>query len=321
MILIIAEHRMGEIRDTTYEMLSKANSLARELSTNTETLLLTNEENGLIESIEPWTDKILLSEDPEYENYNADIYRQAISQVISERNPSLVLMGQTSQGMDLAPALSAELDMPLLTNVIDIEKGESLKMERQIYGEKINSTVEFTKEDPYIITIRPGAFQSENPPELSGEIEKIEISLDSDEVFREFLEYIEPEEGEVDITNSEILVSIGRGIEDEENIEVVEELAEELSAHLAGTRPVIDNSWLPEDRLVGQTGKTVKPKLYLAIGISGQSNHVIGIKGSDTIVAVNKDAEAPIFQVADYGIVDDFMNVVPALTEKLRELS
>ncbi|KXB04375.1 hypothetical protein AKJ50_02475 [candidate division MSBL1 archaeon SCGC-AAA382A13] len=318
MVLVLVEHRQGEIRDITFQMLNKANELAEETDSKVSAVLLTAESKDFVEELKPWTDEILLHKDSKYENFNSDIYEQALTDIIEDKNPKLIMIGHSAQGMDLAPSLASSLNLPLAPNIVNLWwKDDDLVTEREIYGGKVNSEVRFKKEAPYLVTVQSAAFEAEEAPGLDANLVEIEPSIEDSEIFKKFLEYVEPEAGEVDITASDILISIGRGIEDEDNMDIIEELAEEIGADISGSRPVIDNGWLPEDRQVGQSGKTVTPKLYLAIGISGASQHVIGMKGSDTIVAINKDPDAPIFEVADYGIVDDLFKIVPKLADLL----
>ncbi|KXA90641.1 hypothetical protein AKJ62_00290 [candidate division MSBL1 archaeon SCGC-AAA259D14] len=320
MVLVLVEHRQGEIRDITFEMLTKAAELADETDSKVSAVLLTDDADGFIDELKPWADEILLHEDPKYEFFNSDVYEQALVDIIADKTPDLIMIGHSAQGMELAPSLASETDIPLVTSVIDMwwEDGE-LVSERQIYGGKVNSEVRYNKKDPYMVTVQAASFEAEEAPNLDGSIIEIDPSIDDSKVFKKFLEYVEPEAGEVDITASEILISIGRGIGEEDNLDIIEELAEAVGGDISGSRPVIDNGWLPDDRQVGQSGKTVTPKLYLAIGISGASQHIIGMKGSETIVAINKDPDAPIFEVADYGIVDDLFDIVPKLTETIKE--
>lgn len=320
MILVLAEHREGELRDITFEMLGKAAELAEERDSKVTAVLLADDADEFIDELKPWGDEILVDEDSKYETFNSDVYQQVLVDLIEEREPELTMIGHSAQGMDLAPSLSTEVEIPLVTSVIGLwwEDGE-LVTEREIYGGKVNSEVRFNKKDPYMVTVQAASFPAEEDPGLDGSVIEIEPSIEDSKIFKKFIEYVEPEAGEVDITASDILVSVGRGIEDKDNLDIIEELAEALGADISGSRPVIDNGWLPDDRQVGQSGKTVTPKLYLAIAISGASQHQIGMKGSDTIVAINKDSDAPIFEIADYGIVDDLFDVVPALTKVIKE--
>jgi electron transfer flavoprotein alpha subunit len=197
--------------------------------------------------------------------------------------------------------------------------GDKPKPTRTFYGGKLDAHMSVKDADIYLLTLREGSFPADEPSK-SGEIVKTDNPVSADLSFRQFVEYVEPEVGDVDITQSNLLVGVGRGIREDKNLPVMEELAQALGADLAASRAVVDAGWLPQDRQVGISGKTVKPKLYLAVGISGAFQHVTGMKGSDVIVAINKDPDAPIFGIADYGIVDDLFKVVPKLTEKLKEL-
>jgi len=274
-----------------------------------------------VEQLKSWADKILVVEDDKLENFNAEAYQRVLSHLIKERKPILTLIGHTSFGMDLAPALAAELGIPLATDCIGFELQDGrLVAIRQMYGGKVNARISF-KTAPYMATIRSAAFKAEEPG-LSAEVEKAPSPLTEEITTKRFLEYVEAAVGEVDITQAERIVAVGRGVgdySDEKVRSIIEELANELGAVIACSRPIVDKGWLPKDRQVGTSGKTVKPKLYLALGISGAFQHVAGMSASETIVAVNKDPKAPIFTVADYGIVDDLFKVVPVLTEKVRE--
>jgi electron transfer flavoprotein alpha subunit len=186
-----------------------------------------------------------------------------------------------------------------------------------MYGGKVSATVVFCPAHTYMATVRQAAFPFEEGELLGGEVMAVDSPLTEEVKYRKFLEYVEAAVGDVDITQADVVVAVGRGIKEEENLALVKRLAQALGGVLAGSRPVVDAGWLPPDRQVGQSGKTVKPRLYLAVGISGASQHVVGMKAASTIVAINKDPDAPIFKVAHYGIVDDLFKVVPALTEQL----
>lgn len=320
MVMVLAEHREGEFRDITFEMLTKAAELADEADTKVAAVLLADDASDFVDELEPWADEILVDEDSKYETFNSDIYEQALADLVDEREPEIIMIAHSSQGMDLSPSLATELDIPLSTSVIDINwEDDEIATEREVYGGKINSEVRFNAEGPYMVTVQAASFEADEAPGLDGNVIEIDPTIEDSQVFKKFLEFVEPEAGAVDITASELLVSVGRGIEDEDNLDIIEDLADAMGADVSGSRPVIDNGWLPDDRQVGQSGKTVTPKLYLAVGISGASQHVIGMKGADTIVAINKDPDAPIFEEADYGIVDDLFDVVPELESIIKE--
>jgi electron transfer flavoprotein alpha subunit len=188
-----------------------------------------------------------------------------------------------------------------------------------VYGGKVNVKASLRKSDSYIVTLRPATFEVQEVKPLGGEILEVPSPLKEDIPYKKFVEYFEPPAGGVDITAADILVSVGRGIKDAENLPMVENLAKALGGVVSCSRPIVDKGWLPSDRQVGTSGKTVKPKLYLAVGISGAFQHVSGMKNSDIIVAINKDSKAPIFRAADYGVVEDLFKVVPVLTNKILE--
>jgi len=223
--------------------------------------------------------------------------------------------------MDIAPALAVQLKMPLATDCIGIDvTGETFAIIRQLYGGKVNSAVSFLKSGPYMITVRTGAFPVVEKEPFPGEIVSVPSPLTDEGLAKRFLQYVEAAVGEVDITQADVLVSVGRGIKEAENIPLVKELADMLGGALSCSRPVVDKKWLPKDRQVGTSGKTVKPKVYIAIGISGAFQHIAGMKGAGTVIAINKDPKAPIFGVATYGIVADLFKFVPVLKARVKEL-
>ncbi|HDM35940.1 MAG TPA: electron transfer flavoprotein subunit alpha/FixB family protein [Candidatus Syntrophoarchaeum butanivorans] len=317
-IFVLAEHRNGELRDVTFEMLSGARNLADKMGATVTAVLLGSGVNEMAEKLKSYANKVLVVDDPKLENFNAEIYQKVLSKLIKDHKPVVTLIGHTAFGMDLAPALAVELGLPLATDCIDLDAVDGrLVVTRQIYSGKVNAKVAL-KGDQFIATVRSGAFSIEEGA-LNGEIVTESVTIE-DVPYRRFLGYEEAEVGEVDITQADYIVSVGRAIKDQENIPLVQELADVLGGVLACSRPVVDKNWLPKDRQVGSSGKIVKPKLYLAIGISGAFQHVAGMKDSGLIVAINKDPKAPIFNVADYGIVDDLFKVVPVLKEKIKEI-
>lgn len=321
MILVLVEHREGKVRDVTFEMLGRAAEIGDEEDLEVKAALLAAEPDEYVEELEPWADEVLVAGDDAFGHFNSDVYQQVLAGLVRAHEPELVMLGHTAQGMDLAPALAAELEAPLLTDLVDLSWDGEWLGEREIYGGRFNSEVRDDGGGTCMVTAQPAAFSADEAPGLGGSVREVEPEVDPDPVLKRFVELVEPEEGDVDIAASEVLVAVGRGIEDGENLEIVEELAEVLGAELAGSRPVIDNGWLPEDRQVGTSGKTVTPGLYVAVGISGASQHVIGMKGSETVVAINNDPDAPIFEAADFGIVDDLFDVVPALVDEVRSAS
>jgi electron transfer flavoprotein alpha subunit len=318
-ICVVAEHRKGKLRDITFEMLFKARELCETTSHNLTALLLGGKNTGLADDLARRADRVLVFEDDRLETFNADLYKDILNRVIQEDHPFMTLIGHTSWGMDLAPALSIKTGLPLATDCVDIQTADGRPMVvRQIYSGKLFSKVSFKESPGYLITVRPGAFLPPDDAETtSGEVVKQDMPADLEPPRKTFVEFVETGAGEIDITQADLLVSIGRGVGEQENIAAIRKLAERMGATLSCSRPVVDKNWLPKFHQVGTSGKSVRPKVYLALGISGAFQHVAGITGAGTVIAVNKDHKAPIFRVADYGVADDLFKVVDALKDKL----
>ena len=250
---------------------------------------------------------------------NAEVVRKALVNILPKGG--IVLVPHDTFGMDLAPGLSIKMDAAFAADVVDFEgtDGDLLKMVRQELGGAVSTHVTCDISAGAVINVRPGAFAPDESKAASGTVEDKSGEAGDLATGRRFLEVVEAEVGDVDITKSEVLVSIGRGIEDEDNIEVAQELAEAMGADLACSRPIVDAKWLEKSRQVGTSGQTVKPKVYLAMGISGSFQHMGGIKGGPFIVAVNKNPKAPIFQMADIGVVEDILEFMPELTDKIND--
>lgn len=321
-IVVLAEHRQGQVRDITYEMLTKARELAAKTSAEVIAVMLGKNMKEHAKAIAEYAKSVLVVEDEKLEDFNSEAYRTILTKLIAEHKPILLMMGHTSYGVDLAPRLAAALNLPLATDCIDlIFEGDTLKVTRQMYGGKVNVNVTVRKAETYVATIRQATFAPQKPtPPETGQITEIPSPLTEEIQEKRFIQYLLPPPGGVDITAAEKLVGVGRGIKDAANIQIVEQLAKTMGAVVSCSRPIVDKGWLPTDRQVGTSGKTVKPKLYLAVGISGAFQHILGMKGSDLIIAINKDPKAPIFSFADYGIVDDLFKVVPALNNKIAEI-
>lgn len=253
---------------------------------------------------------------------NAEVLRGMLVHLLP--GDGIVLVPHEHFGMDLSPGLSVKLDAAYLSDAIAFEEVTDgvLKAVREEYSGQVSTHVSCHISNGAVITIRPGAFTPDESKSESGQVvDKTEAALQSGVpgANRRFIGIVEAEVGDVDITKSDVLVSIGRGIEDEENLEMADELAEAIGADVSCSRPIVDAKWLEKSRQVGTSGQTVKPKVYLAMGISGSFQHMGGVKGAPFIVAVNKNPKAPIFQVADVGIVEDIVEFIPALTEKIKE--
>jgi electron transfer flavoprotein alpha subunit len=321
-MFVLAEHRQGQLRDITFEMLTKARELAEKTNADLTAVLLGKNVREHAKNLAEYAKRVLLVEDDKLEHFNSDAYQKVLSHIFKERKPILTIIGHTSYGVELAPRLAAALNVPLATDCIDLAfEGDTFTVIRQMYGGKVNVKAVLRKTEGYMVTVRQATFQVQKPPTpANGEIEEIPSPLTEEITTKRFLQYVLPPPGGVDITAAEVLVGIGRGIKDQSNIPMVEELAKSIGGVLACSRPIVDKGWLPSDRQVGTSGKTVKPKLYIALGISGAFQHVLGMKNSDLIIAVNKDPKAPIFSFSDYGIVEDLFKIVPPLRNKINEL-
>jgi electron transfer flavoprotein alpha subunit len=319
-IFVLAEHRQGELRDVTLELLAKGRDLASALDKGLTCVLLGSNVDALAGKIREHADHVVVVDDEKLENFNAESYQIVLKALLSEKKPDLTLIGHTAFGVDLAPALACDMGVPLATDCVDIRpKNGTFLATRQVYGGKMDQIVSFGDVGHLMVTLRAGVFQP-GEGSASGEIVVADSALTEDVAYRRFLQYIEEAKGDVDISGAEVVIGVGRGIKEQENMALVEELATQLGGVLACSRPVVDAGWLPKDRQIGSSGKTIKAKIYVAIGISGAFQHVSGIRGTETIVAINKDPSAPIFGEADYGIVSDLFKAVPSLTEKIKEL-
>ena len=314
-VFAIAEIGSKELDPVSIELLNLANAIKGDGTS--EAVVIGDDVSSYAEELAQHADRVWKVEDSELKNYNPELYVDVLLQLFSKEKPDVVLVANSSRGAEYAPVLAVKLNAPVVTDIVGLDVSNGVRATRYIFQGKLLVDVLVREAETYVFTVRQGVFKDECT--VQGEIVDSGIKP-SAEVKREFVGIVEPEAGEVDISQADVVVSVGRGIDDASNIELAEELAEVLGGVVAGSRPVIDSGWLPKDRQVGISGKTVKPKLYLALGISGAFQHIMGMKDSELIVAVNKDPEAPIFGVAQYGIVGDIFDVVPALIEKLREI-
>ncbi len=320
-VFVLAEHRQGELRDITWELIAGGRDLASKTGGSLTVLLLGNEVDSMAQALSKGCERVVLVNDPKLEHFNSELFQEVLSDLITRESPFLTIMGHSSIGMDLAPDVAVRLDLPLATDCIGLEYiGDKLFAIRQLYSSKVNARISFSDAKGYLATIRPGAYQAVEGAQMEGEVVSIDSPLTEEVKRKVFIEYEDEEEAEVDISQADIIVAIGRGLGDEENIPQIESLAEAIGGVVACSRPVVDKKWLPKYRQVGTSGVTVKPKLYMALGISGTFQHMGGVKGSPIIVAINKDKNAPIFRVANYGIVDDIFKVAPLIEQKIREL-
>jgi len=314
-VLVVVEHRAGVVQDTTFELLGRARALAAESGGRAVALLLGSGTDALAGSLGA-ADHVIAVDDPALSEFTPTSYQAAVVPIVRDREPRLVLVANTGPGMDIAAGLSAATGLPLAAYAtgVDLDGGEPV-VTCQLYAGKIEARVRFAG-GRGIATVVAGSFPMEagtaagTPP-----VERVAPPA-SDQRVR-FKSLIEPESGDVDITRESVLVSIGRGIGEQDNIELAEELAAALGGAVSVSRPLADAGWLPRSRQVGKSGLKVKPRLYLALGISGAPEHLEGMRGADLIIAVNTDSRAPIFSVAHYGAEADLLDVLPALTRRL----
>jgi electron transfer flavoprotein alpha subunit len=252
--------------------------------------------------------------------YSADGYTAALAELIGKVRPAIVLFPHTYQVRDFAPKLATRLGRVLISDAVNLRADNgTLIAVRQLFQGKLNADYRVAGDPPYLVSVQAGAYRAEQAAAGAAQIETFAPSIDSAAIRAKADEPFRESQRAVNLGAAEIIVSVGRGIKEQENIALVQELAEALGAEIAASRPICDNGWLPMERQVGSSGQTVAPKLYLAVGISGAIQHLVGMKGSKTIVAINKDENAPIFEVADYGIVGDLFEVVPLLTGAIRK--
>ncbi len=319
-IFALIEHRQGVIRDISYELLACARSLAEKKGVNASAVLLGHNTEKMVDSLKNQIPRIIVVDNKLFENFNVDTYQPVLTEIIKKEQPFITLLGHTAFGMDLGPALGTQLALPFTTDCLDIKiEDNKVRVIRQMFDGKLNAQVLLEDNPSYLLTLRSGTFPA-TPAQLNAEVQVIESPITKEPELRRFLEYIEAAAGEVDITKADIIVAVGRGIKEPANIPLIEEFVRSIGGVVACSRPIVDAGWLPKERQVGSSGKTVKPKLYIALGISGASQHIAGMKNSACIVAVNKDPNAPIFNEAHYGIVDDLFKVIPALKNKIMEL-
>jgi len=314
-VLVLAEHLSGKLADITFELAGMAKHLAAALGGKAIAVLLGSGARALAESI--GADAALYVDDPALAEFNPEAYSRVLTALIKERAPRLVMLGNTSMGMDVGAGLSITTGLPLVAYVNRLAAdGGTLVATSQIYGGKIQAEA-VPDGEACLVSCLAGAFPAE-AGRGSAPVEQIASPVPLGDLQVKFVRLIQPEGGDVDITQQQVLVSIGRGIGGPENVELAHELADALGGAVSASRPITDAGWLPKTRQVGKSGLTVKPKLYLALGISGAPEHLEGMRGAETIIAVNTDPKAPIIDVAHYGATCDMLDLLPALTEKVK---
>ncbi len=323
-ILLITEQREGKWNKTSFETLAAAQRIAAETKGKLAGLVIGKGVRPLADELSGTRlDEVLLVEHDLLASYTPDGFTIALGQTIAQAKPDLVLLPHTYQVRDYAPKLAASLGKGMIADCVGYrhENGR-LVFVRQMFQGKTAADVTFQGAPPWFASFQAGAFRSDLVEKRSGEtapVKLVSVELKPEQIRTRPLELFREAKQAVDLTQAPIIVAVGRGIKAPENIPLAEKLAKLLGGELAASRPICDEGWLPMERQIGSSGQTVAPKLYLALGISGAIQHVVGMKGARTIVAINKDANAPIFEVADYGIVGDIFELIPALTEELEK--
>ncbi len=322
-ILVVVEQREGKLNRVSYETLTGAQAVAAQTGWSLEAAVagsgvgdIANEIAGVKLA------KMYVVESPALAQYTPDGFALALKQFIAARSPQLVLMPHTYQVRDFAPKLAIALGTTLISDCIGFRKdGERLLFMRQMFQGKFAADVAFTGAPPHFATFQNGAFRGDQVEmgASAAPVETVAVEIPAGTIRTKPEEVFKEAKQAVDLTQAQIIVAVGRGIKEQKNIEIAKQLADALGGDIAASRPICDSGWLPMDRQVGSSGQTVAPKLYVALGISGAIQHVVGMKGSRTIVAVNKDSEAPIFEVADYAVVGNLFDVVPPLIEELKK--
>ncbi len=322
-VWVYAEQSEGKLKSVTLELLSEGKKLADNLGEELAAVLMGNGVSALTDAlIAQCADKVYLAEHELLERYNSDAYTAILTAIISKYKPSIVLYGATLNGRDLAPRIAARLKIGLTADCtgLDITDEGHLLQTRPALGGNIMAQILSRYTRPQMATVRPNVMKrAEADSSRKGEIIKVEANITPRIIRAKILDIVREVSQEVNLEEADIIVSCGRGVQSPDNIPVVEELAKTLHAALGCSRPVVDEEWLPHMHQVGQTGKTVAPKMYIAVGISGMIQHLVGMQTSDIIVAINKDPEAPILKIANYGVVGDLFKIVPELVKELRK--
>ena len=333
-VYVFAQQVDNELSGIAFELLGKAKDLAKDLDTDVTAVLIGSEVKDLADELAAYgADKVIVVDDPELKEYRTEPYTHALASVINEYKPEIMLVGATAIGRDLGPRVSARVatgltadctvleigDFPLVAIPGKEQKHNQLLMTRPAFGGNTIATIACPDNRPQMATVRPGVMQAIDKIEgAKAEVIEFNPGFTPDNKYVEIMEVVKSVTDVVDIMDANILVSGGRGFGSPENFKILEDLAEVLGGEVSCSRAVVDAGWKPRDIQVGQTGKTVRPNVYFAIGISGAIQHVAGMEEADIIVAINKDDTAPIFDVADYGIVGDLNKIVPMLTEQLK---
>ncbi len=319
MVLVVGEQRSGKLNRATWEVVAAAQSVGDTIKV---VLLGSGADAAAKDIAAADVAEVVVGEAPAVSDYTADGYVTTLSSLIEQQAPALVLFPHTYQTRDFVPALATRLGRALVTDVTAINRADARTVySRPVFQGKLSAEVEAVGPTPHLVTLQIGAFRADTAKRgaSAAPINTVAVSVDAGDIRQKPEPPFQEARQAVDLSQAERIVAVGRGIKGQEHLKIAGELAKALGAELAASRPICDAGWLPMDRQIGSSGQTVAPKLYVALGISGAIQHLVGMKGSRTIVAINKDPEAPIFEIADYGIAGDLFEIVPALIAELKK--
>ena len=319
-VLVILEQRGGKWNRMSFEALAAGQKIGQSQNLPVEAAVVGADIEGLAKEAAAFdVSKVYAVDHAPLREYTPEGYTAALEQLIKAAQPKIVVFPHTYQVRDFAPKLATRFGTALISDVVDVKTdGGLVTFVRQLFQGKLNADVRAAR-DPQFVSIQAGAFRAAESSGASNVVEKFPVQLEGSQIRSKPEAPFREAQRSVDLGAADIIVSVGRGIKEKENLSVVEALAGALGAELAASRPICDNGWLPMERQVGSSGQTVSPKVYFAVGISGAIQHLVGMKGSKTVVAINKDENAPIFETADYGVVGDLFEIVPALVEEIKK--
>jgi electron transfer flavoprotein alpha subunit len=322
-ILVVAEHREGKLNRVSWETVAAGQAIAANTGWELEVAVAGSGISAIANELAAKkVSKAYALESPKFEPYTPDAFAAGLKQFIESKKPNLVLMPHTYQVRDFVPKLATAMGRALVSDCIGFKKdGDKLLFTRQMFQGKFAADVSLTSDAPWFVTFQNGAFRGDKAEAggSSAPVETVNLEIAEGAIRNKPQEVFKEAKQAVDLTQAEIIVAVGRGIKEQKNIDIARQLADALGGELAASRPICDSGWLPMDRQIGSSGQTVAPKLYLALGISGAIQHIVGMKGARTIIAVNKDSEAPIFEIADYAVVGNLFDVVPPLVEEVKK--
>jgi electron transfer flavoprotein alpha subunit len=322
-ILVVVEQREGKLNRVSWEAIAAGQALASETGWTLEAAVAGSGVGDLAKEVAgKKVSKVYAIESPKLAPYTPDAFSAALKQFLESKQPKLVLMPHTYQVRDFVPKLATAMGRTVISDCVGYKKeSDKLLFTRQMFQGKFSADVSFTSDAPWFVTFQNGAFRGDKAEAGSAgaPVETVNVEIGDNVVRNKPHEVFKEAKQAVDLTQAEIIVSVGRGIKEQKNIELAKQLAEALGGEISASRPICDAGWLPMDRQIGSSGQTVAPKLYLALGISGAIQHIVGMKGSRIIVAINKDSEAPIFEIADYAVVGNLFEVVPPLIEEVKK--